>query len=44
MIRVQDEDFDIGAELKALTDGDTSIGAVASFTGLVRDMAPVDGE
>lgn len=44
MIRVQEKDFDISTELKALTDGDTSVGAVASFTGLVRDMAPVDGE
>ncbi len=44
MIRVQQEDFDVGAELSALTDGDRSIGAVATFVGLVRDMAPVDGE
>ncbi len=43
MIRVQEEDFDIGAELAALTGGDISIGGVASFTGLVRDMAPIDG-
>ena len=39
-IKVQREDFDIGAELAALSDGDTSVGGVASFTGLVRDMAP----
>lgn len=44
MIRIQEEEFDIGVELKTLTDGDMSVGAVASFTGLVRDMAPVDGE
>lgn len=44
MIKVQTEDFDIGAELAALSAGDTSIGAVASFTGLVRDMAPVQGD
>lgn len=37
MIRVQTEDFDIGAELKALTDGRTDIGAVVTFSGLVRD-------
>ncbi|MDE0781289.1 MAG: molybdenum cofactor biosynthesis protein MoaE [Alphaproteobacteria bacterium] len=43
MIRVQEEDFDIGAELAALSAGDTSIGGVASFAGLVRDMAPIDG-
>ncbi|MRG72263.1 molybdenum cofactor biosynthesis protein MoaE [Alphaproteobacteria bacterium HT1-32] len=39
MIRVQSEDFDIGAELEALTRGKTSIGGVCSFTGLVRDIA-----
>jgi len=44
VIKVQEEDFDIGAELAALSAGDTSIGAVASFTGLVRDMAPIEGE
>jgi len=43
MIRVQQEDFDIGVEIKALTAGKTTIGGVATFTGLVRDMAPVDG-
>lgn len=35
-VRVQTEDFDIGAELRALTAGSTDIGAVATFTGLVR--------
>ena len=44
MIKVQEEDFDIGAELAALSAGNTSIGAVASFTGVVRDMAPIKGE
>jgi molybdopterin synthase catalytic subunit len=39
MIRVQREDFDVGAELAALTQGKTGIGGVASFVGLVRDMA-----
>ena len=39
MIRVQREDFDVGAELEALTRGKTSIGGVASFIGLVRDIA-----
>jgi molybdopterin synthase catalytic subunit len=39
MIRVQREDFDIGAELDALTRGKTGIGGVASFVGLVRDIA-----
>ena len=39
MIRVQREDFDIGAEIAAMTDGNRAIGGVASFVGLVRDMA-----
>ncbi len=39
MIRVQEEPFDVGAELSALSAGRTDIGAVASFTGLVRDIA-----
>jgi molybdopterin synthase catalytic subunit len=39
MIRVQREDFDIGAEIAALTRGNHQIGGVASFVGLVRDMA-----
>lgn len=37
-IRVQTEDFDIGAEITALTKGRTEIGGVASFVGLVRDF------
>ncbi|HET6718350.1 MAG TPA: molybdopterin synthase catalytic subunit MoaE [Rhodocyclaceae bacterium] len=36
-VRVQQEDFDVGAELAALTAGDARVGAVASFVGLVRD-------
>lgn len=39
MIRVQREDFDVGAELAALSAGDHTVGGVASFVGLVRDMA-----
>jgi molybdopterin synthase catalytic subunit len=39
MIRVQREDFDVGAELSQLTGGRTDIGAVATFIGLVRDVA-----
>ncbi len=39
MIRVQREDFDVGAELKALTSGRHEIGGVVSVVGLVRDMA-----
>ena len=36
-VRVQREDFDVGAEIGALTRGATDVGAVASFVGLVRD-------
>lgn len=39
MIRVQQEDFDVGAEIKALTADNPSIGGVVSFIGLVRDIA-----
>ena len=38
-IRVQTEDFDVSAELAALRGGRTDIGAIVTFTGLVRDMA-----
>lgn len=41
-VRVQREDFDVGAEIAALTADNPKIGGVTSFTGLVRDMA--DGE
>nr|WP_325248476.1 molybdenum cofactor biosynthesis protein MoaE [Amylibacter sp.] len=36
-VRVQQQDFDLGAELKALRAGRTDIGALVSFSGLVRD-------
>jgi molybdopterin synthase catalytic subunit len=39
MIRVQREDFDIGAEIATLSAGNHRIGGMASFVGLVRDMA-----
>ena len=39
MIRLQTDDFDISAEVRAITSGRTDIGAVVTFTGLVRDMA-----
>lgn len=42
MIRVQREDFDVGAELAALSEGQTSIGGITTFVGLVRDMASGD--
>ena len=38
MISIQREDFDVGAEYKALTDQDTAAGAVVTFVGRVRDM------
>ncbi len=38
MIRVQREDFDLGAELAALTEGNHKIGGLAVFVGLVRDV------
>ena len=41
MIRVQREDFDIGAELDRLAAGNHRIGGVASFVGLVRDRGDV---
>jgi molybdopterin synthase catalytic subunit len=39
MIRVQEQPFDVGAELTGLSAGRHDIGAVASFVGLVRDVA-----
>ena len=35
-VRVQAEDFDVGAEISRLTQGRTDIGAVVTFTGTVR--------
>ena len=35
-VRVQEADFDVSAEIDALTAGNTEIGAVTTFTGLVR--------
>lgn len=42
-VRVQREDFDTAAELERLTTGNTRIGAVVTFTGLVRDFADAAG-
>lgn len=39
MIRVQQEDFDIGAEIARLKAGRSDIGAIVTFTGTVRDQA-----
>ena len=38
-IRVQTEDFDLGVELEKLSAGNHQVGGVASFIGLVRDLA-----
>ncbi|QDO98129.1 molybdenum cofactor biosynthesis protein MoaE [Ferrovibrio terrae] len=38
-VRVQLEDFDTAHELDRMTAGQTQIGAVVTFTGLVRDFA-----
>jgi molybdopterin synthase catalytic subunit len=37
-VRVQTEDFDIGAEIEAMRLGNPKVGAVASFIGVVRDL------
>ena len=37
-VRVQREDFEVGAEIAALRQGDGAVGAVASFIGTVRDV------
>ena len=38
MIRVQQEDFDIGAEIAKLKAGRSDIGAIVAFMGTVRDQ------
>ncbi len=37
-VRVQHEDFDVGAEIAKLRAGNPGVGAVASFVGIVRDL------
>ncbi|MBC8118182.1 MAG: molybdopterin synthase catalytic subunit MoaE [Burkholderiaceae bacterium] len=37
-VRVQHQDFDVGAEIAQLRAADPRIGAVASFIGVVRDV------
>jgi len=39
MIRVQDGDFDVGAELAGFATNDLSVGGICSFVGLVRGEA-----
>jgi molybdopterin synthase catalytic subunit len=36
-IRIQAEDFDIGAEVSRIAQGRTDIGAIVTFSGLCRD-------
>lgn len=38
-VSVQEADFDVGAEIDALSAGRLKVGAVASFVGLVRDLS-----
>lgn len=38
-VSVQRGDFDVGAEIAALSHGRRDVGAVASFVGLVRDVS-----
>ena len=42
MIRVQREDFDVGAEIARLTKGRHEIGGIVTFVGVVRDAAGAD--
>ncbi|WP_114690351.1 molybdenum cofactor biosynthesis protein MoaE [Polynucleobacter necessarius] len=37
-MRIQEGDFDLGAEIAALRKGDPRVGAVVPFLGTVRDM------
>ncbi len=39
-VRIQTEDFDLGAEVNTLRAQDGRIGAVCSFVGTVRDRTP----
>lgn len=41
-VRVQDQPFDLGAEVTAFAHGRTDAGAVVTFTGIVRDLARGD--
>ena len=42
-VRLQEADFEVGAELAALRGGDARSGAIASFIGLVRDVSDGSG-
>lgn len=43
MISIQTEDFDPGAEYAALRESGAGTGAIATFTGLVRDSGDTQG-
>lgn len=38
LVRVQTEDFDVGAAIAQLREGNAGIGAIATFIGTVRDV------
>jgi molybdopterin synthase catalytic subunit len=42
-VTIQTHDFDLGAEVAALRQGDGSVGAVVSFVGTVRDRSDGQG-
>ena len=37
-VRIQTQDFDLGAEVRTMRTSNPSIGAIASFVGVVRDV------
>jgi molybdopterin synthase catalytic subunit len=42
-VRIQTEDFDLGAEVASLREADAGVGAVVSFVGTVRDRSEGQG-
>ncbi len=42
-VRVQTEDFDVGAEIRRLRESQPGVGAVAAFVGVVRDLNEGEG-
>ena len=42
-VRIQTQDFDVGAELARLRAADLRVGAVCSFVGTVRDTRAITG-
>ena len=39
VVRVQSEPFDVGHEVSSFTANQTNMGAIVTFTGIVRDIA-----